>query len=220
MKAKNHALNFLSPVDSRCSIINFGKKFIDLALSDKEIAEKFSIIQKKMGDGKIILQEPHFELFEKIKTKQGIPNIPILPDWLSPVITVAYLRAKSAIENKHSRINLFDEKDYGKLLDEVIALTEKIEPDFLGELLIETVLTANRDKRFSKKLNQGAKEYNELVQQLYGGNFETSQDILSLASNSNSGGCTACRSSGGRTFCKPVSCWIIVIIIVIVIITK
>ncbi len=221
MQARTHALDFLSPIDARQSIISFGEKLIAAALRDETIAKKFVKIQEKMGEGKPIVRDPHFALFERVKTDCGIPNIPTLPDWLSPIITVVYLRAKLSMKNNFKGISHFNEKQYSKLLDTVFDMVDKIESDFLGELLVETVLTANKDKKFAKKLNKGALEFNELVARLYGEKFETPQRILKAASSgSNNATCSACGSSGTTTACTPIPCWVVIVIIVIVIVAK
>lgn len=207
-----HVTDFLQSIDQSYSLHSFGKKVIDAARNDETIAEKLDLIQQKMGDGRDVITEEHFTQFERLKHSVKIPKIPSAPEWLRPMLAAGYLRAKNAMANPELNTKIHH-GDLGKMLDAVAQKVDDLEPDFIGEFLLQTTIAA-RNKAFSKSLNRAGKEFYAMVQDLY----EKPLDLPTARINlqNSGGGCQACR--GGQ--CTPISCWVIVIIIVIVIVTK
>ena len=216
--AKEHAFDFSLSVDPRAAIRRVGKRVLEAAQTEASIAGKLDAIQQKLGDGKPIVGNEHSAIFERIKCSNAIPNIPTAPEWLRPLITVAYLRAKAAISTGNVT-NLFPNLDH--TLNNVLKLVERLEPSFLGELLIETALTARDDRQFAQTLHEGAAEFRALVKELYDLDDEPTSKLVNAAASSGSrGSCTCCRTANGQRQGEQCSCWIIVIVIVIIIVTK
>jgi len=222
MNTYEHVQDFLSPIDPRMSIRKFGKFLIDKAKKDPAIAKKFHEILEKIGNEKPLIGQMHSTLYERIKTSAVALDLPTAPEWLQPIIVAAYLKAKAILQNGHINSSLYN--DVSKKLDKVSHLIDKIvEPDFLGELLVETTLNAREDAIFAKSLKAGADEFLSLVKHLYElpDNPQEYTTVSMMRNNNNEGGCTACRTDpGGATVCTPISCWVIVIIIIVVIIAK
>lgn len=219
MNARDRALEFLLPIDPRHSIRSIGKRLLDAAETDESIAAKLDAIQQKLGDGKSLIDDEHSALYERLKCSRAIPDIPTAPEWLRPLIAVAYLRAKAALSSGH-RTNLYGRLHEG--LDKVSKLVETLEPSFIGELLVETVLAAREDREFAQTLRDGAAEFRALVDELYGPSGDTPSTVATARAGAGAGrgSCTCCRTVNGQKRCEPCSCWIIVIIIIIIIVTK
>ena len=202
-------------IDPRYSIRKIGKAVFEAADADKEFSRMLDEIQSKLGDGRDLITEEQFQCFEKIKCRQSIPDIPTAPEWLRPVIAASYLKAKGSLASKNTA-NLIGDLKFN--LSKVIELIDKLEPDFIGELLLETTLAARDDSEFAKMLNAGATEFRALVNELYNDPNYCSNSVAFAASTPTNprGSCQACK--GGR--CEPISCWIIVIIVIIVIVAK
>lgn len=95
--AQIHARSFLLPIEPRISLHAIGKTLLEAARNDPNIAKKFETIKQKLGDGKPLIGKEHSALFESMKSRQVVPNIPTAPEWLRPLIAVGYLRAKEAV---------------------------------------------------------------------------------------------------------------------------
>ena len=216
MPAREHAFGFLLPIDPRASIRRIGKRLLEAAKTDESIVRKFAAVQQKLGDGRPLIDGEHSAIYERIKCSSVIPHIPTAPEWLRPVIAVAYLRAKAALSTGNVT-NFFGSME--ESFDKVFKLLDTLEPSFVGELLIETVLSAKEDREFARTLHEGASEFRALVDELYGSDKDMPGDTLARRAASD-GSCTCCRTVDGVTYCEPCSCWIIVIIIVIIIVTK
>ena len=231
MTARTHAAGFLLPVHPASSIRRIGRSIIDAAQSDPEMAEMLNSVQDRLGNGRVIIEQEHSAIFERVKEPRAVPRIPTAPEWLAPLIAVGYLRAKNSVGAPGARKILEDPK---KSLAKVLDLAGKLEPTFLGELLVETTLAARDDPEFAQALHDGATEYRALVDDLYGHLAEADRQessggegaptaIARMASQSGGGGgsCTACRTDpSGQRQCEPISCWVIVVIIVIIVVTK
>ena len=215
MNAKQHASKFLLSVDPRYSIRKIGRAVFEAANTDEEFSKMLDEIQRKLGDGRSLITEEQYQCFERIKCRKSIPNIPTAPEWLRPVIAASYLKAKASLASKKTDGLINDLKSS---LSKVLELTDKLEADFIGELLLETTLAARDDTEFAKTLNVGAAEFRSLVNELYGENPPNDKSVQFAAApaSSSRGSCRACR--GGR--CEPISCWVIVIIVIIIIVTK
>jgi hypothetical protein len=215
--ARDHARDFLMSIDPRGSIQEIGKLLLEAARKDKSIADKFNTIQKKMGEGKPIIGLEHSVMFERIKSRQSILDIPTAPEWLRPLLVVGYLRAKQSVKNSKTAKLLNDPK---ASLDKVIKLADNLEPEFLGELLVKTAIRAREDSKFAKTLRDGAAEFRNLVGDLYTDEAKN-PGVTAKANNGGSGTCTACRvDPDGTTTCGPIPCWVIVVIIIIIIVGK
>lgn len=218
MTAREHAFDFSLPIDPRAAIRKIGKRILEAAENDKNIARKLDAIQNKLGDGRPLVGDEHSAVYERIKCTRAIPDIPTAPEWLRPLIAVAYLRAKAAISNGNVT-NLFGNLD--TTLDKILKLVDTLEPSFIGELLAETVLTARDDRKFARTLNKGASEFRALVDHLYEPDTDEPDTVAkAAAAGGGRGSCTCCRTVGGTTQCEACSCWIIVVIIIIIIVTK
>ena len=212
MNARQHAANFLLSIDPRYSIRKIGKAIFEAADTDEEFSKMLDQIQHKMGDGRSLITEEQFQCFERIKCRKSIPNIPTAPEWLRPVIAACYLKAKSSLASKKTDGLKSDLKP---ALYKVLEWSDKLEPDFIGELLIETTLAARDDAEFAKALNIGAAEFRSLVSELYGDNPPDDKSVkFAAAPSSSRGSCSACRGS----HCEPISCWVVVVIVIIIII--
>jgi hypothetical protein len=215
--ARDHARDFLMPIDPRGSIHEIGRLLLEAARKDKSIAEKFNIIQKKMGDGKPIIGLEHSVMYERIKSRQSILDIPTAPEWLRPLLAVGYLSAKQSVKSGKAAKILNDPK---ASLDKVIKLADNLETDFLGELLVKTAIRAREDSKFAKTLHDGAAEFRRLVGDLYTHEAKN-PGITAKATNNNGGTCTACTTGpSGATTCGPIPCWVIIVIIIVIIVGK
>lgn len=219
MNARDHAREFLLPIDPRHSIRSIGKAVLDAAETDERIAKKLDAIQTKLGDGKPVIGDEHSALYERIKCARAIPNIPTAPEWLRPLLAVGYLRAKAGLAAR-PRTNIYERLDEG--LDKILKLIDDIEDSFIGELLVETVQAARDDNGFARTLQAGATEFSALVDELYGEPDDPAGGPVASARRAGGGrgSCTCCRTVNGQTTCESCSCWIIVVIIVIIIIVK
>ncbi len=215
MNARQHASNFLLSIYPHYSIRKIGKAVFEAAETDEEFSKMLDEIQRKLGDGRSLITDEHFQVFERIKSRTSIPDIPTAPEWLRPVIAAAYLKAKESLAFKKTDMLTSDLKSS---LSKVLKLTENIEPDFIGELLLETTLAARDDAEFAKLLNVGAKEFRSLVDELYGENpfNDESVQLTAALPSSSRGSCRACR--GNR--CEPIQCWVVVVIVIIIIVAK
>ncbi len=156
-------------------------------------------------------------MFERIKSSQTILDIPTAPEWLRPLLAVAYLRAKLSVKSGKTAKIL---SNPNASIDKVIKLTDNLEHNFLGELLVQTVIRAKEDSKFAKKLNDAASEFKQLVEKLYTHEAKN-PGVTAKAANNNGGVCTACRTDpSGITDCQPISCRIIVIIVIIIVVGK
>ena len=221
-KAREHAFEFLLPADPRASIQMIGERLLVAADNDPSIAAKFRAI-RDMISGTVLVKENHYAMYQRLRSAYKL-DVPTAPEWLRPLLVVAYLRAKSVVASGRLR-NLIP--NLPSTLDEVAQLAETLEPDFLGELLVETSLAAWRDARFARKLEEGAEEFRSLVDYVYGSRDADRPDdnapkdrprAMARAATgvSGAGDCTCCANGN----CEPCSCWIIVIIIIIIIVTK
>ena len=216
--ARDHALGFLMPIEPRVSVSAIGRRLLDLAHKDPNIARKFNTIKQKMGDGKPLISKEHSIAFEGMKSRQVVPNIPTAPEWVRPLLAAGYLRAKDAVASgKANRLLTNPEESF----DKVIRMIDTLEQRFLGELLVETVRLAKQDREFAKRLSTGASEFRALVDGLYGiKDFpDKSEEAARIMSAE---GCSVCRSdpTSGSTVCSPISCWIVVIVIVVIVVSK
>jgi hypothetical protein len=227
MDAREHSTNFLLQTDPAMAIRKLGKGFIDKANSDDEILNRFKAIQERLNNT-VLVTDPHFAMYERLSSAQTIYDLPTAPEWLRPLILVGYLNAKSMIASgRFARRS----PDLRTALDRVLKMVDELEPDFLGELLVETVLTAREDRGFARTLRATESEFQALIDELYEpvaiGAAERPDDSGTVAMArrapgglGQSGDCTCCGSSGGTTRCEPCSCWIIVVIIIIIIVAK
>lgn len=222
MKTRQHVESFLAPISPAYSIRKFAKSVISAAENDNEIASLLDAIQVKLNDSDAIISEKHSDIFDRIRTPAAIPYIPTAPDWIRPAIAAAYLRARSNVERRTAPVLGADLKAG---LRKVLSLVDNVEPDFIGELLVETTLAAREDSEFSAKLKSGAAEFRALVDETYSSIDPSSTKSTALAAaapstGGSSGSCRICRRSGGTQQCAPTSCWVIVVIIIIIIVTK
>jgi len=220
MNASQHASSFLFSVDPRLTIQKVGRAVFEAAENDPEFATMLDTIQRKLGDGRPLINEEQGAVFDKIKTIRAVPDIPTAPDWLRPVIAAAYLKAKASLSNKKTE---FLAEDLKKTLSKVIQLVDDLEPEFIGELMIETTLSARDDKQFAKSLADGAAEFRALVSDLYGepeGDRHDKHAPIAAARASSGaksrGSCTVCRGN----HCEPISCWAIVVVVIIIIVAN
>jgi len=212
-----HAQGFLLPIEPRISLHTIGKTLLELARKDPNVAKKFETIKQKLGEGKPLIGKEHSAFFESAKSRQVVPNIPTAPEWLRPLIAVGYLRAKDAVASgKVGKLLTNPEESF----DKVIKLLDKLEENFLGELLVETVRLVKEDREFAKKINDGATEFRALVNNLYG--IKSPRDAAKATPLlQNNEGCSACRTDpSGATVCSPIPCWVVVVVIVVVVVAK
>ena len=155
-------------------------------------------------------------MYERIKSSKTILDIPTAPEWLRPLLAVAYLRAKLSVKTGKAARILSNPK---AILDKVIKLADNLEHPFLGELLIQTELRAREDSKFANNLKNGASEFMQLVGDLYAHEAKN-PGITAKAANNGDGVCTACRTDPFGTTCSPIPCWIIVVIIIIIVVGK
>lgn len=216
MTARDHAVSFLVSTDARFSIRRIGKAIFEAAESDKEIATMLDAIQQKLGDGRPIIGEKHSDIYDRIKVPSAIPDIPTAPEWLRPLVATGYLKAKTAITPSKASQIINNPKES---LAKVQKLADQLEPEFFGELLVETVMAAREDPGFARVLREAGNEFRSLVEYLYSLSTVGAPNA-SVAGGSSGGSCRACRTSGGTTRCEPMSCWVIVVVIVVIIVTK
>jgi hypothetical protein len=216
MNARDHAFEFLLPIDSRRGVRAMAKRIWHIAEKDETIAAKFRAIQDKLGSGKPILDTT---LYERLKDYGSVLDLPTAPEPFRPIFVAAYLRAKAAIATG-SVGRVLDNLD--ETLDRILAFLDKgrIEESFGTELLTETVLAAREDPAFAKTLREGAAEFRALANELYGPDGESRPAWLARASTGGGGSCTCCTTVNGQRTCEPCSCWIIVIVIIIIVVTK
>ncbi len=222
MDAREHAEYFLAPISPASSIRKFAKEVIRCAETDSEVASLLDALQNTLNSGESIIQDSHSEMFERLKCSAALPDIPTAPEWIRPAIAAAYLRARWAVGTSSRPFSA----DIKSGLKKALKLAQSVEPDFIGELLVETTLSAREDPQFSKQLHDGAAEFRQLVQETYGSIDPDTTQSTALAAAANPGGggsggsCRICRRTGGTQQCAPTSCWVIVVIIVIIIVTK
>lgn len=201
--ARELAAGFLLPIAPRPSVQRIAKRLLEAASNDERIASQFDAIQKKLGDGIPIIGDEHSEILECIKSPGLIPNIPTAPEWLRPLLAVAYLRAKIDISSGKAT-HIF--RDLELTLSKIVKSLDSVEQSFIGELLIDTVLAARDDSQFTQFLEEGATEFRALVDELYGSK-DGSHMLARAGSNlGGDGSCEACRTIGGLRRCEPISC--------------
>jgi len=214
MNSREHAFDFLLPIDSRRGVRAIARRLWHLAATDESIAAKFATIQQKLGSGKPIVDATQYE---RIKDWSSVFDLPLAPEPFRPLFVAAYLRAKAAVASGGVR-GIFD--NLPKTLDRIIGAIDGLEPAFVGDLLTETVLAAREDSHFARKLREGASEFRALADELYGPTGDERPAALARAASGGGGSCTCCTTVGGQTRCEPCSCWIIVIIIIVIIVSK
>mgnify|MGYP003536895377 FL=1 len=215
--AREHAFDFCLPLNPTVSIRSIARRLWDIADNNDSIAKRFAAIQDKLGSGKPIIDDEHSAIYERLCDRRTILDLPTAPEMFRPLFVAAYLRAKQVIAQGRVQ-GIFQNVE--KRLDQVEKLVDRLEPQFVGELLSEVMLNARENPAFSKQLHNGAAEMKALAEELYGADLSDRPAALARASNNGGGSCTCCSSSGGTTRCQPCSCWIIVIIIIIIIVTK
>ena len=209
-KAANHVQKFLAPLTVDPTVHGLARILIKRAKEEPELAKLFMSVQQELGDGRDLLDERQSAILDRIRTSDEL-DLPSAPDWLRPAITAAYLRAKA---NLTPRVAATILEDPAKALRRARTAARALEPEFMGELIIETTLAAQRDERLRADLHAATDELRPIVADLY--RDAPAKAIARAANTGGNGSCRACR--GGR--CEPISCWVIVIIIVIVIVTK
>jgi len=106
--------------------------------------------------------------------------------------------------------------DPEKALRRTLTIVKSLEPEFIGELIIESHL-AQRDPSVTARLIEAASELRPLIADVY--SEEPARAIARRAIGGGGGAgleCQACRDGA----CTPISCWVIVVVIVVVVVTK
>lgn len=215
--AREHAFDFCLALDPTASIRTIIRRFWEIADSDEAVGKRFAAIQDKMGSGKPVIGDQHSAIYERLRNRSIVLDLPTAPEIFRPLFVAAYLRAKQVIAQGGGR-GIF--VDVEKRLDQVERLVDRLEPQFVGELLSELMLSARDNPTFSRQLQEGAAELKALAEEFYGPDLSNRPAAVARASKGGGGSCNCCSSSGGTTQCGPCSCWIIVIIVVIIIVTK
>lgn len=211
MSPRDHAIDFILPIDPRYGIRSIARRLWNAAATDDRIAAKFATIQNRMGSGKPLISEKHHDVYQRLKDRLPGLDIPTAPEWIRPAFAAAYLRAKTAVASGQVT-GLFE--DLERSLDTVVELSEKVQTSFVGELLAETMLAAHEDGEFARALTDGADEFRALADDLYGP--EGTDRPAAVARMASKRDCLCCRDGQ----CEPCSCWIIVVIIIIIIVGK
>ncbi len=204
MSPRNHALDFTLPIDPRYGIRSIAKKLWNAAATDDRIAAKFATIQERMGSGKPLISEKHYDLYQRLKDRVPSLDIPTAPEWNRPAIAAGYLRAKAAVASGQVH-DLF--KDLESKPDTVLELIKKLETSFVGEVLAETMSAAHEDSEFARTLTKGADEFRALANELYGPHGSDWPTALAKKAKAE---CECCRDGE----CEPCDCWITIIIII------
>ncbi|MGA7933912.1 MAG: hypothetical protein WCA35_10230 [Kovacikia sp.] len=215
--ARNHAFDFCLPLDPTASIRTIARRLWNIAEANDSVGKRFAAIQEKMGSGKPLISDEHSAIYNRLRDQRTILDLPTAPEIFRPLFVAAYLRAKQVIAQGGGQ-GIFQNVE--KRLDQVEKLVDRLEPQFIGELLSELMFSARENPVLSKQLHQGAAEMKALAEELYGPDLSNRPAAVARASNNGGGSCTCCSSAGGSTQCSPCSCWIIVIIIIIIVVTK
>lgn len=215
--AREHAFDFCLPLDPTASIRSIARRLWDLADKNDAIGKRFAAIQDKMGSGKPIIGNEYSAIYERLRDRRTILDLPTAPEMFRPLFVAAYLRAKQVIAQGGAQ-GIFQNID--KKLDQVDKLVDRLEPQFVGELLSELMISARENPTLSKQLHDGAAEMRALAEDLYGPDLSDRPAAIARASNNGGGSCTCCSTINGTRTCEPCSCWIIVIIIIVIVVTK
>jgi hypothetical protein len=159
MTTKSHVQEFLLPFNSSSEFDNLAKSLITAAKTDTELAKLFVQVQIALGNGRDLLDKKQSQRYEKIKPLGGF-DIPTAPSWLHEVLVASYIRAKTNLTPAISSTILSDPK---QALRRTLAIAQKIEPDFIGELIIETARLAKKSNGFANTLKNTAGEYRSMV---------------------------------------------------------
>ena len=212
--ANTHARRVLAPLAVEPTFDEVARYLMRRAREDQRLAAKFTAILKAAGEGKDLVDSKQSKLLDSVRVPQGL-DIPTAPDWLRPAITAGYMLAKQHLTPAVAARILADPDG---AFDAAEKAVKKLEPDFLGEFIVEAA-AAERSARVAERMRLAAAEFRPMVADLYD-DVPAAEIVKAMAAAPGGGtgaeGCRACR--GG--VCEPISCWVIVIIIIVIVVTK
>ncbi len=212
MATSDEVFNFFHSINPGPAIIKAGDIIAEAASKDPQIAKTLTDIHKKIT--RQFLRGESLKLYERIHGISGFSKILGVPEEFGLLLAVLYLKAKFGLERMDAA------KLSGKLkaaLKKGLPETKILDPDFLGELMVETAIRAARDNSFAQSLKTAANEIKAAVP-----SFQRQKGRVSQMVDID---CEICKhdENGAPYDCITIPdwvCWgtIIIIIIVIVII--
>lgn len=208
---KAHAKQFLAPLRAEPTFEGVATLLMEEARADQKLAKQFMDLQDLLGNGQPLLTPDQGRRLAAASVASRL-DLPSAPDWLRPAIVAGYLRARDHLT---PAVAAKITADPAAALRRTRGIVKKLEPGFVGELLVEL---AEDEAAYRPRLKAGAKELKPLVADLY--QNVPASTIRASARASGGGGGESCQGCDANGNCTPISCWVIVIIIVIVIVTK
>ena len=167
MNSRSGVIDFFLAIDSQDSILSATNALIELASTEEGsqvIPEAFGAIQAFLRDKeRPIITQKQVIVYERLRRSSMHLEDYGVPDFVESLLTVLYLRAKVALQTVGSRPLL---RNYVENFKGVNLALDALPDDFLGELIVEAEIRANRDPSFAKMLNITAKEIITLGEQL------------------------------------------------------
>ena len=224
MNAREHAQNFILPIDPRHGVRSAARRLWHLAATDPAIAGKFAAIQQRMNSARPLLNVEQYNLYERLRDK-GVPplDIPTAPEWIRPAFAAAYLRAKATIASGKN-LGLFADAKRVEVHAQVHSPASRRSGG--GGFCRGTRGGDHAGRAWKPRVRANLATGRRRIPGAGGGTLRPRGNGQAGSARTGSqrrrrrGDCTCCASTPSGTSCRPCSCWIIVVIIIIIVVAK
>lgn len=207
-----HVNNFVMSADPRGGFLKVAETFVEEVERDSNAREALSAIRSWLAAP--LIDGRSKELYKRIYKPEAYPDTLRDPSGKTFVLASAYLRALDILRTASiTRVSALD--DLKKRLPSVNQRLKEIEPEFVGDLLIECAISAERDPAFAQKLADAIPDFRALSPQFT--QLEARlQAILggeSVETTEGSQQKLSCTLNG-----QPAECWKVIAVVIIVVV--